>query len=133
MTNEKRELLEWLDNMFELPVSETGYPCKHHRTMIDKLRALIEAPPPKHTQCENCLDDLEDYVWVYCDKCWQALCTEANQLIVKNRELKKSRQTVDELLKYWGTVDVHRKICDTDLGWYIGKLQEAGVEIKEEK
>jgi len=134
MTNEKRELLEWLDNMFELPVSETGYPCKHHRTMIDKLRALIEAPPPKHTQCENCLDDLEDYVWVYCDKCWQALCTEANQLIVKNRELKKSRPKVDEkVVEDWEQViwawrgdkgdGVALRNVLTDM------LKEAGVEI----
>ena len=132
MTNdEKKELLERLEAWAGC---YRGYSWRNEDDLIlDKLRALIAAPPPKHTMCENCLDDLEDYVWVYCDDCWQALCTEANQLIVKNRELKKSRQTVDELLKYWGTVDVHRKICDTDLGWYIGKLQEAGVEIKEEK
>ena len=122
MTNdEKKELLERLEAWAGC---YRGYSWRNEDDLIlDKLRALIAAPPPKHTMCENCLDDLEDYVWVYCDDCWQALLAD----------LEKARPMVDELLEYWGTVDVHRKICDTDLGWYMGKLKEAGVEINPDK
>jgi len=133
MTNdEKKELLERLEAWAGC---YRGYSWRNEDDLIlDKLRALIAAPPPKHTMCENCLDDLEDYVWVYCDKCWQALCTEANQLIVKNRELKKSRPKVDEkVVEDWEQViwawrgdkgdGVALRNVLTDM------LKEAGVEI----
>jgi hypothetical protein len=91
---------------------------------------------PKHTQCENCPDDLEDYVWVYCDKCWQGLCADADKLIVKNRELKQARPQVDEkfIEKYAEEIfsDIYRPLFPL---YAILKrmLQEANVEIKEEK
>jgi len=78
---EKRELLKTLDCLPPLTDEEE----KH----IAKLRALINTPPPpKHTQCENCLDDLEDYVWVYCDKCWQKLLAENTELKVMVAKLE---------------------------------------------
>jgi len=124
--DEKRELLDRIAR-WKLEFGFRGEDWTDaDQQVYSKLRALINAPPPKHTQCENCLDDLEDYVWVYCDKCWQKLLTD----------LKKARPVVDEkFIAEWA----EGIWADSNLGvmqvQYLLKaaLQEAGVRIKGEK
>jgi hypothetical protein len=67
MNDEKRELLDWLKSWYAGIVPTDKIYDRPGEDAYNKLRALIEAPPPKHTQCENCLDDLEDVK--PCPKC----------------------------------------------------------------
>jgi len=133
--DEKRELIERLKLWRDLLEEDCNWLGLDDEP-FNKIIVLIAAPPPKHTMCENCLDDLELYNWVYCDKCWQGLCADADKLIVKNRELKQARPQVDEkfIEKYAEEIfsDIYRPLFPL---YAILKrmLQEANVEIKEEK
>ena len=129
MTNdEKRELLDWLKSWYAGIVPTDKIYDRPGEDAYNKLRALIEAPPPKHTQCENCLDDLEDYVWVYYDKCWQKLLAD----------LKKARPMVsgEFLRQLAGELSTHNfsnQHPEVPYKILLRRFQAAGVEIKEEK
>jgi len=89
---EKQELLEWLDEIKVVFSGNTIRWTLKDIKMENQIRALIEAPPPKHIMCESCLDDLEDYVWVYCDKCWQKLLDDWKAAVADLKKVGPKKQ-----------------------------------------
>ena len=93
---EKRELLEFLYRFYYAWFTNNdGVLEDEARDAYRDIHALIEAPPPKYTMCENCLDDLEDEDNKFCydDKCWQKLLDDCE---AAEADLKKVRSTVNE-------------------------------------
>jgi hypothetical protein len=139
---EKRELLEFLYRFYYAWFTNNdGVLEDEARDAYRDIHALIEAPPPKYTMCENCLDDLEDEDNKFCydDKCWQKLLDDCE---AAEADLKKARPRVDEkFITEWAfnlaeeaEPSEGRKLKYATWQAFIrAMLQEAGVEIKEEE
>ena len=94
--DEKRELIERLKLWRDLLEEDCNWLGLDDEP-FNKIIVLITAPPPKHTQCENCLDDLELYKWVYCDKCWQKLCADWKKLVLERSVYLENKKLLDEI------------------------------------
>ena len=134
MTNEKRELLEELQYLIDCTgdcESDAADPAL--KEAIKKIRSLIETPPPKHTQCENCLDDLdkEENKFAYCDKCWQDLLAD-----LKKARPKVSIKEIDEWINGIFILPIEDRTTEkviamreANRNYLVRQLRSKGVEI----